>query len=468
MFNIIFVTNRKSNVLISSIGVLQNDSKICNIHVLNYHVNPLQNIKGVSVWNISGEKYNSINKLLQKLTDDVIILDDDIGINKHFLTSLESNYDPDVLNLFRTDIIRDILIPDKRIGMQNNFKITLCIGFNLNLIQEIYSSNKFKKILDFNYIDIVFKPNIRVFKHKVKGIPISPVPSLKRTSISRTSKRVKKLKKASIKDAENKLLNNQIQYVQNLDDNLRFTFIIPFMYNGDRYPLFEISIKNLYNLTKDYSNIEIAVHETAPERFITDNFINKYDINYLYTKHVGLFDIAWNYNYFCKNCIDTDILVFFDADLIIDSDWIYNLLSIDKNKNYIAWNKIVYIGNPGFKHFKKGRNIKQCRQLRRLYYESNSTTGGINIIPMKIFKDVKGWPEDFRGLGYGCVDCSMVWKLTKIYGKIETFPNTIYHLPHRHKTSMTDKRFSLKKLHKSYNKQDWLDYIDRIEEWGVL
>ncbi len=463
MFTIIFVITEVNKILKSNINILKNDNIDCNICILNHSNIVIDDIEGVVIHHIKGEKYKSINTLLSDIEGDVVILDNNIGINKHFLISLISNYDNAVLNLLRIDTIRDVVIPDKRIGKMGNYDIPLCIGFTTDLIQEVYPSDMFNKVLCFNYIDVVFKHNIRVFKH---NIVVKPNNIFKHVSISRQSKRIRDLKNYDLIKQKNKILKQQLKKITSIENDLSFSIIIPFMYNGDRYPLFEASIKNLYNITKDCDNIEIVVHETSPKQYITDKFIKKYNLSYVFTEHHGIFDIAWNYNYLCKNYIDSDIFVFFDADIIIGVDWLYNLLTIDDKTTYIAWSKIVYINKKGLKSYFNGVDISKCNVLRNLFYISGSTTGGINIIPKDIFFDVKGWPEDFRKLGYGCIDCSMVWKLTKIYGEPSIFPNTIYHLPHTHKTSMTDKRFSLKALHKSYNKNDWFEYIENVDIWG--
>jgi len=463
MFNIILIVEQPNKLLDSNIKTLQDGEIDCNILVLNILKDPIQDIKGAHVFNICTEKYNAINKVVSGLDGDVVILDTGIGINKHFLTTLSSNYDPSVLNLFRTDTIRDVVVVDNRLGRINGYEITLCMAFNTDLIQEIYPSEKFNKILSFQYIKVVLKQNIRVFRHKVK---VKPNKSLRQVSISRTSKRITELKKASIRQNEDKILKKQLKKINSIDTELTFSIIIPFMYNGDRFPLFEASIKCLHEYFKDNNNVEIIVHETAPERYLSDDFIKKYNIVYMYSEWNEVFHRAWALNIPAKHIATGDIFVFFDADLIITDEWVNELFCCDISNVYIGWGKMVNLTDRSTSTFlKTGNIINEYERIR--YPNPNAAAGGINIIPKSIFFSVCGWDESFEGT-YGGEDNVMFCKLQKLgYKPNNYFKSQVYHLFHGHRTYKNPKRFMIFRKLSQWDRSQWNNHIKSVK-WGDL
>lgn len=248
-----------------------------------------------------------------------------------------------------------------------------------------------------------------------------------------------------------------------------FSIIIPFMYNGDRYPLFEASIERLHKYTKDYKNIEIIVHETSPSRFISNKFIKKYDINYMYSKWDNLFHRAWNLNVPAKHIAKGDVFVFFDADLLIDEKWVKELLNCDKNQYYIGWDRITYLNEEGTNHYLKNKVIlsSQMERINKPSITGSGANGGINVIPRKMFFEIGGWPEDYNGLGYGGEDNSFYFKIDKLIGSTKVFKSRIFHLYHSHNTERKQERMPIFKNHSLFDKQKWYKHLSNNYKWGV-
>ena len=64
----------------------------------------------------------------------------------------------------------------------------------------------------------------------------------------------------------------------------KYSIIIPYMYNGDRKPIFDACIKNLYNLTNHLDNFQITIHEIGPKRHLSNEYIQKYNLHYIYNE----------------------------------------------------------------------------------------------------------------------------------------------------------------------------------------
>ena len=194
-------------------------------------------------------------------------------------------------------------------------------------------------------------------------------------------------------------------------DREMISIIIPFMYNGDRWPLFTSCLKNLYHHTKDYDNIEIIVHETAPKRYITPKFIDDYELVYLYSKYDGIFHRAWNLNMSARHMATGGIFVFFDADLIIDSDWVNELLSCDKSIPYIGWGVLKNLNKYSTDIYLNNNEILTDSLERTRTPSATEAAAGINIIPRNMFFSIGGWPESYKDKGYGGEDNSLSYKM---------------------------------------------------------
>ena len=246
----------------------------------------------------------------------------------------------------------------------------------------------------------------------------------------------------------------------------KISIIIPFMYNGDRFNLFNCCIKNLYNLIKYDDSIELVIHETGKEKYLSDEWIKKYNIRYKFSKWHGIFHRAWSLNYSVKNIAKGDMFVFMDADLIVDRKWIK---SIKENQDVaIGWSEMVNLNKTGTDKFLNngiGTIIDNSDIDRIRKPNVYSAAGGINIYPKKVFYEIKGWCEDYIGT-YGGEDNSTFLKIKKSDYDIKILKAKVFHLYHSHTTFKDPKRFKIFNKHKLYSKDDWKEYIKSVDTWG--
>jgi hypothetical protein len=191
------------------------------------------------------------------------------------------------------------------------------------------------------------------------------------------------------------------------------SIIIPFMYNGDRWPLFHASIERLYHCTKDYDNIEIIVHEVGDKRFIKPSFIDMYSIVYLFSEYHGLFHRSWVLNVPARYMAKGDTLVFFDGDLLVNDQWVNELLSCNKNIPYIGWGEMRNLSKKSTDKYINSREfIDDVDRVRKP--SGHAAAAGINVIPRDMFFSMGGWPESYKDKGYGGEDNSLAFKMISL------------------------------------------------------
>jgi hypothetical protein len=435
---------------------------ICgSIDIINYNIEILKGVEGFKLYiidyknifdgdveNISMYKFINkdkkycINESLKYINDgDVIIIDENNKIDKHFPNVLKSHYNSSSLNIFRVDTVRDVILTDVRIGKSvlNAVDIGLDIGFNTRIVNNIH------KIYNTFRNRIIFQKNIRILKYVGNNMKI------RRNPLSRPTQRQRNI---------NALLSNK----QKNRRDPTYDIIIPFMYNEDRFELFEESIKCLYKHFKDNDKVNIIVHETAPDQFLDIDFINKYDIKYMYSEWNEVFHRAWALNVPAKHLSTASILIFFDADLLITDEWVNELLKCNQSSVYIGWGKMFNLDQYATKHYiKTGELLERYERIR--IPNPNAAAGGINIIPSDIFFDVCGWDESFRNT-YGGEDNVLYCKLLKLgYKPNNFFRSSVYHLYHAHKTYRNPKRFTIYRQMAMYSRKKWLNHI-KNRKWG--
>ena len=194
---------------------------------------------------------------------------------------------------------------------------------------------------------------------------------------------------------------------------IKYSIIIPFMYNGDRFAIFEESVKCLNKYLKRYDNVEIIIHETASKRYLNDDFIKKYNLKYMYSKWTKPFHRAWALNVPAKHMATGNVFVFFDADLLITKQWVRELFNSDPRRVRIGWGVMKNLSYMATKHYVKTGLLMNDYQRIRKPGPNGGAGGGINIIPRKIFFNVAGWVED-NDKGYGGEDNYIHFKLKSL------------------------------------------------------
>jgi len=461
MFNILLIANNNNQILRTNIDILLKDDIKCKIYIVNTGKNNLNiidhNIKILRC---------DFKQIVEKINGDIAIIMENISINKHFLRTLQSNHDSEILNLFRVDIIRDALLIDNRIGkfiLKSNMNYNM--SFNTKILKKLYSNPEdlydYCKLRD---IKIKLSLNIRVFKHIN-----NPIVKIKRLPIERPTKIDKVIRSINLNREKDILLNKQLKDIADINGNDNtYSIIIPFMYNGDRFPLFEASIKCLHIYFKDNSKVEIIIHETSSKRYLTNEFIQKYNLKYIYSEWNEVFHRAWALNIPAKYMAIGDVFVFFDADLIVTDEWVNELLKC--NSIMIGWGKMMNLTKKSTEYYLKNGEILNNFQRTRIP-EPNGAAGGINILPRKVFFDICGWDETFRGT-YGGEDNALNLKLQSLgYIKCNTrtitncFESSVYHLYHNHETTRISTLLDTYKKVRGYSKIDWKNKI-KSSNWG--
>jgi hypothetical protein len=242
------------------------------------------------------------------------------------------------------------------------------------------------------------------------------------------------------------------------------------MHLGDRWPLFEACIERLHDRIKKHYNIEVIVHEVGTKRHIQPEFVDRYNLEYMFSEYDGIFHRAWCLNVVTRFMSKGEILVFFDGDLLVDDDWVNELLRCDKTKSYIGWGEMINITKENTDVYLKTKTISGKPERTRVP-DSYGPAGGINVIPRDVFFNVGGWPESYKGMGYGGEDNSLAFKMNVlgIYEKHadrSIFSSPVHHLFHGHETVRDEARHPVFHKHFAYKKEDWFEHLRRNYNWG--
>ncbi len=245
--------------------------------------------------------------------------------------------------------------------------------------------------------------------------------------------------------------------------NRMYSIIIPFMYNKDRFPLFEATVKCLFELTKDNNNIEIVVHETAPKRKLSDEFLIKYGIKYMFSEWNEVFHRAWALNAGVKHVSSGSVYVFMDADVLVSDGWVDELLNFNSGVS-IGWGKIHNLTPQSTSQYIK-TNVLTPQSSKTRVPSTMGAAGGITVMDHVLFDDIGGWPEDFRGT-YGGEDNAMMLKIEKLHGKPSIFKSNVYHLYHSHTTFQNPLRIAIIRDMKHWDRDQWKEHTNSYSDYG--
>lgn len=446
--------------------------------------------------------YQSISKAIREevIAKNVIILDTNIQIEPRFISKLITHYASNHLYTFKINDIfgENKVIVDSRIGnkmLPRMFTIA-AVAFDKDkgIDAGLFDNGD---MVHFAYEMSAMGANLKqlhqILCHRVVSddsiIPIEPPVEREKKKKKRelTPEQIKqrflnrmanngKRSENFIKDEKYEMLKMGISYRP--DPKRTFSIIIPFMMKGERFPIFEASIESLHDLIKDHPNIEVIIHETDTERRLNNSFLSKYNLKYHFSYWDKAFHRSWALNIPAKHIAKGDSLVFFDADLLVTENWLECLLRSNPNQYYIGWGAIKYLTRKNTEIYLKEGILNDDRVFffntltnRKLDSKSgfHLGCGGINVIPRQMFFDIKGWPEDYGGLGYGGEDNSMNYKILEFGYKIKYFPVEIHHLYHDQTTKQSNDRFGIKELHRRWSKRDWINHLKKVgNDWGKI
>lgn len=246
-----------------------------------------------------------------------------------------------------------------------------------------------------------------------------------------------------------------------------YSIILPFMFNGDRFPLFIASLDSILHLIKNNNNWELCIHETGPKQHLNNYFFadyQDYNIKYKYTKYDRIFHRAWALNVGVKYLANNNYLILGDSDLLYTQEW-FN--SIQKIKEPCAgWEKCNMLTKDATEYYLRHKTIKSDFVETHCPHKANDA-GKITFIPKKVFYEICGVPEHFKDT-YGGEDNALAAKLEAFGYIFHGIKNaTIYHLYHEHKTvcniNITKQAHDM--LWK-WDKNRWLE--ENKKEWGKI
>jgi predicted glycosyltransferase involved in capsule biosynthesis len=178
------------------------------------------------------------------------------------------------------------------------------------------------------------------------------------------------------------------------------SIILPFFYYDEhRYNLFR---KTFEHLPLNDERFEICVHEMGKEPFL-DEFFTKNN-KYLFSKFEGIFDRAWSLNVPAKHLATRNMLCLMDTDLLVSEDWKEEIV---KCKTWSAgFGELRYLSSRATDIFLKTDKVVEEYQYfvdggqkaRSIIVPKGAKgAGGITLFPRKLFIELKGIPEEFKG-----------------------------------------------------------------------
>lgn len=239
-----------------------------------------------------------------------------------------------------------------------------------------------------------------------------------------------------------------------------YSFIIPYQHSPERYPLLLTCLEELSKYTN--SDFEVCIHEIGPQRTLILPL--KYKV--IYTQLSTTFHRAWALNKCVRKLATGNTLILMDGDLVLNQFWFNELLTLDLSIPYVGWGSIDCLSQKGTKTFISTRYYTTDQISKVKTPSLGSAAGAITVIPLSLFNEVKGFPEDFTG-SWGGEDNTFWSKLKSFNYTFSTFSSRILHLFH---SSSTPRVRSIQKKAISmiyWNKDQWKAHLKVIDdEWG--
>lgn len=209
------------------------------------------------------------------------------------------------------------------------------------------------------------------------------------------------------------------------------------------------------------NQFEICIHESGPKREL--NLPSKY--KYLFTEYKGIFHRAWAINRGVKILATGKVLILMDGDLIVNSDWMKEVLSCDHPTT--GWGRILWINEQGTDKFLKTKSYSEDHIEKRKTPSKGSAAGAITIISTELFSDLGGIPEDFTG-SWGGEDNAFWSKLTAFDYKFRSLNSEILHLYHSKSTPRVTSVQKKAILMYYWTKAQWQEYVKAVgDNWGL-
>ena len=351
--------------------------------------------------------YQPFLEKFQKLTRNFIVIESYVEVDSYIKNS--SDIDIVLVNPFITLTDNFIDICEEKLLEENNFYVFNCVGFR----KQMYRGG------------ILSSTSLQNFIFSVK---------------------------------------NRLNYDMKITTKT-YSIILPFMYNGDRFPLFKASLESILKLIHNRNNWELCIHEIGEKRQLDSYFFNGYgniNLKYKFSKYDRVFHRAWTLNVAAKTLANNEYLILGDSDLIYTEQWFNEIQKQDKP--CAGWGVCYFLSKNATEKYINTKIIDQDI-IKTNIPEKACDAGKITFIPKQIFYDISGVPEHFKDT-YGGEDNALAAKLEAFGYTFQGINAPIYHLNHEHKTlcdtSITNQAHDM--LWK-WNKDNWIE--ENKKPWGI-
>jgi len=164
-------------------------------------------------------------------------------------------------------------------------------------------------------------------------------------------------------------------------------------------------------------------------------------VDYIFAYNRGSYNRSWGFNVGFNLYPDCDVFIACDCDTIIEKNLFDNALTKIQNdeadiiipyKYFIDWNRLERERFIGF------GIISKCGKERDRYGNYPYPYGGMCFVKGNIYKEMRGYNEEFRG--WGGEDEEFILRGKAIY-RFEKFKEgKLYHLPHRNPLDCTPRQ----------------------------
>ena len=169
--------------------------------------------------------------------------------------------------------------------------------------------------------------------------------------------------------------------------------ICAYEHHPSRLPLLVYSLNTL--LPQFTSSDELCIVETGPLKYLPKKFRPQVsNLKYLKVFTTCPFNRGWAHNVGALHLSTKEILLFIDADLVFPPHYLERVRDVDAP--FVGWEEMRYLTPESTKLLLSGQNAR-LSFFRRTNPGLLDASGGVLVVPRKIFLEVGGYYEKIRG-----------------------------------------------------------------------
>lgn len=202
--------------------------------------------------------------------------------------------------------------------------------------------------------------------------------------------------------------------------NYKFTFVIGFRYQKDRFGL----LKKTLEWINSFKDVEVLLIEQDKNSKISHLDLK---CKHIFTKSDKPYNRSWAFNVGIRRS-NSDIIVFGDSDLIMDyNQFSLGIQSLSEYDMVSPYHKVIDL-NPKESNYPIS-NILNIDRIGRGENDNQkiNISGGISMFRKEAIVKIGGWNEDF--IGWGAEDDELSIRVKK-YLKWTELKGSCYHLYH--------------------------------------